>query len=346
MEVRLFVKSHPDFTWAGSDDAMDVRSHPIPLLKTANRQKTFSATSYATFRPSYPQKLYTTVLSYHRGPRNTLLDLGCGHGLISRALAPHFTHVFGTDPSHNMIAQAEASSENRLRSPNIEWKVASAENLQFVEDGSLDMVVAGQAAHWFDFGRVWREVHRKLRRGGTVAFWGYKDNLLVDFPGATGVLDRFCYGVGSGFLGAFWEQPGRERLRGLYADEVMFPPADMFEAVQRITYEPGLHGKGSGRGEVLMGMRMTLGELEGYWRTFSAYHEWMRAHPERRRLEVGGVGGLEPAGDVDGKGDVLDDMFIEMLKVEPELRGKDGKDWRDVEVETEWGSVILLARKL
>ncbi|KAA8564232.1 hypothetical protein EYC84_011178 [Monilinia fructicola] len=31
--------------------------------------KSFSASSYATFRPSYPPKLYHTILSYHHGPQ-------------------------------------------------------------------------------------------------------------------------------------------------------------------------------------------------------------------------------------------------------------------------------------
>ncbi|KAB8292510.1 hypothetical protein EYC80_008220 [Monilinia laxa] len=167
-------------------------------------QKTFSASSYATFRPSYPPKLYNTILSHHHGPRTTLLDLGCGPGLVSRALAPHFTTVWGTDPSAGMIAQASAHASN---APNIRWKQGSAEDLSWVEDGSVDMIVAGQAAHWFDFSRVWAEVYGKLRRGGTVAFWGYKDNLLVDFPRASAVADRFCYGGRGGIwgvLGTAW----------------------------------------------------------------------------------------------------------------------------------------------
>ncbi|QSZ32553.1 hypothetical protein DSL72_002131 [Monilinia vaccinii-corymbosi] len=304
-------------------------------------QKSFSASSYATFRPSYPPKLYHTILTYHHGPRNTLLDLGCGPGLVSRALAPHFTSVWGVDPSAGMIAQAAGSpspshdhDHDHNHAPNIQWRQGSAEDLSWVADGGLDMLVAGQAAHWFDFPRVWREVGRKLRKGGTLAFWGYADNVLVDFPGTKRVLESTFYGMGEEGMGVFWEQPGRERLRGLYADAAMRPPGDLFGDVRRVMYEPGVEGRGTGVGEVLMGGRLRLGELEGYWRTFSAFHEWVRAHPERRRLEVG------------GDGDVIDEMFLEILEVEPALRGGEGEDWRDVEVETEWGTVILLARKL
>ncbi|ESZ92118.1 hypothetical protein SBOR_7497 [Sclerotinia borealis F-4128] len=281
------------------------------------------------------------------------VDLGCGPGTVSRALAPYFDKVLGTDPSAVMIERARAVSEDGYEKldgdgkKNIEWKEATAENLQWIEKGSLDMVVAGQAAHWFNFSGegngVWGEIYGRLRRGGTVAFWGYRDNVLVDYPRATRVMEKFCYGEEREYMGGYWEQPGRDRLRGLYADEAMRPPREMFEDVRRVVYEPG-----SGVGEVLMRRKMKLGELGEYWRTFSAYFEWMRGNPERKRLGDGeGIGEEEGIGKgEERKGDVIDEMFVEMLEVEPELRGKEGQNWRDVEVETEWGTVILLARKL
>jgi len=291
-------------------------------------KSTFSAASYAAFRPTYPSALFRTVLNYHQGPRSLCLDLGCGHGLISRELAPSFTRVIGTDPSAVMVAQAQRTTPPTLS--NVSFRQASAEDLGFIEDGTLDMVVAGQAAHWFDYGRVWPELRRKLRQGGTLAFWGYKDNVFVEYPRATQVLDRFCYGEGMETMGPFWEVPGRGILRDLYRDIV--PPEDVFTDVQRLEYEPGTQGTGSGKGERLMWKRLKLGEMEGYLRTFSAYHSWQEAHPDEQSRAKG------------GKGDVVDRLFDEMLEVEPEWKAK-GESWRDFEVESEWGSIILLARK-
>ena len=149
------------------------------LLTLTYRHKTFSAASYAAFRPSYPQSFYTKTINYHIGPRSTLLDLGCGHGVVSRALAPHFEKVYGTDPSAVMINQARKIAAESDTAGNVQWRQASAENLDFVEDGSLDMVVAGQAAHWFDFPRVWGLVRRKLR----VARWtpGFRELVARGF---------------------------------------------------------------------------------------------------------------------------------------------------------------------
>ncbi|KAH6666271.1 putative Trans-aconitate 3-methyltransferase [Halenospora varia] len=276
---------------------------------------TFNAVSYAAFRPSYPPQVFKTVLSYHRGPSSLLLDLGCGHGLISRELAPSFTSIIGTDPSPTMITQAKSSTPSSLQ--NVSFREASAEDLSFIEDGSLDMVVAGQAAHWFDYGKVWPELGRKVRRGGTLAFWGYKDNIFVDYPKATKILDEYCYGPNT--MGPFWEQPGRQILRDKYHDI-------------RLEYEPGTDGPNSGVGELLMHKKTNLGGMEGYARTFSSYHNWMAAHPEEKARKDG------------GEGDIVDVMFDKMLEVEPDWRAK-GENWRDVDVENEWGSVILLARK-
>ncbi|CZR62646.1 related to trans-aconitate 3-methyltransferase [Phialocephala subalpina] len=279
----------------------------------------FNALSYAAFRPTYPPQVFKTVLTYHRGPSNRLLDLGCGHGLISRELSPHFTRVLATDPSSSMITQA-SNTTSKDKYPNIEFRQASAEDLGFVKDGELDMVVAGQAAHWFDYGKVWPELGRKVRRGGTVAFWGYKDNIFVDYPVATRLLDYYCYGEKT--MGPYWEQPGRQILRDKYKD--IIPPSGEWEDVERVAYEPGTKGKGSGEGELLMKSRLKLGEVEGYLRTFSAYHNW--------KAENG------------GESDIVDVMFEEMVEQEPEWK-KAGERWRDFEVENEWGSVILMARK-
>lgn len=285
----------------------------------------FNASNYATFRPSYPQAVFSTVLAYHRGPKSLALDLGCGHGLISRELSSSFTRVLGTDPSAAMITQARSTSSEY---PNVEFKQGNAEDLSDIKDGSLDMVVAGQAAHWFDYSKVWPELSKKVRRGGTLAWWGYKDNYFVDYPTATKILDHYCYGPDT--MGPYWEQPGRNILRELYKDIV--PPEQDWEDVRRIEYQPKTEGKGSGDGEVLMQKKLKLGEMEGYTRTFSSFHTWAHEHPEQKPRKDG------------GEGDIVDEMFDKMLEAEPDWRAK-GENWRDFEVENEWGSVILLARK-
>ena len=157
------------------------------------RKSTFSHASYAAFRPSYPPLLYDTILARVQAPRNLCVDLGCGHGVVTRALAASFPRVIGIDPSDGMIRQAEGST-SKEEYPNLTFRRSPAESLPFLENESVDLIVAGQAAHWFDYPKLWPEMRRIVRKGGTLAFWGYQDRSSPRFPvpNLTFHTSRFC----------------------------------------------------------------------------------------------------------------------------------------------------------
>jgi SAM-dependent methyltransferase len=286
---------------------------------------TFNATSYAAFRPSYPPQLYSLLLSYHRGARKTCLDLGSGHGLIARALAPSFDQIIATDPSANMVAQATRQTSDHF--PNVTFRQASAEvGIEPFADTvkQVDMVVSGQAAHWFDFAKVWPQLSRSIRPGGTLAVWCYKDHVFVDYPKASKVFIEWIYGPSKDRLGPYWE-PGRQLVRDNYA--AIKPPTDVFEDQERIEYEPGTEGPESGTGDVLMQKRMTIRDSMEYMRTWSSVHAWQEANGRPKARKDGGV-----------EGDVVDRMYDAM-------RAAEGWDNDDLEVVIEWGSCVILARR-
>ncbi|GAB7363010.1 hypothetical protein MBLNU230_g3304t1 [Neophaeotheca triangularis] len=289
-------------------------------------KSTFSHASYAAFRPSYPASLYNTILAHHQGPQNLCLDLGSGTGIATRALAPHFTNILGIDPSDGMVSQARSQTP-ASNFPGVEYRQGTAEDApKHFFDGSVDCIVAGQAAHWFDLDRVWPEVSRVLRSKGTVAFWGYKDHVFVDFPKASEVQQRYAYGSHPDLLGSYWPQPGRRLLQ----DQLRHvkPPGEAFEDVKRVEYEPGTRGRVSGEGTLFMDKELRVGDAMEYVRTWSSYHGWREAHPGREAKARG------------GEGDVVDEMFETMAKEEGEV-------FRDVEarVQVEWGSALVMARK-
>jgi SAM-dependent methyltransferase len=267
------------------------------------------------------------VLSYHKGPRTLCVDLGCGHGSFTRELSSHFTKVVGVDPSAPMVKQATSSTKEE----NVSFYQGNAEDLDSFGDGSIDMVISSQAAHWFDYNKVWPMLKRKLRSGGTLAFLGYKENIFVKHPEATKVLHHYSYDPEADFIGPHWEQPGRDILRDNL--RAIIPPETHFEDIQRLEYEPRMPDSETGPlGERIMHKTMKLGEMEGYARTFSAFYRWQAAHPENKSKADG------------GQGDLVDQMFEKMVEVEPGWMSR-GDEWRDIEAESEWGSVILLARK-
>ena len=287
---------------------------------------TFGHASYAAFRPTYPKALYDTVLAFHHGKNNVCLDLGCGHGLVARELSSHFDTTIGIDPSKGMIETAEKLTP-KDRYPSTTYRVSTSESLPFISDASVDLVVAGQAAHWFDFPSLFKELNRIVRPGGTLAFWGYKDHAFVDYPVATKILDEYTYSLSPDKLGSYWPQPGRSivqnKLRAIKPDEYGW------KDVQRVEYEPDSEGRGIAKGErtMFMNRRCTIGASKSYCRTWSCYHGWLEAHPDRRPKEEG------------GKGDIMNEVMEKIAQQVPEF-ADDG-----FEVEIEWGSGLVMARK-
>jgi ubiquinone/menaquinone biosynthesis C-methylase UbiE len=190
------------------------------------------------------------VLSYHRGSRNNAIDLGCGHGVVARFLSPSFTTVKGIDPSEGMLAKARSLSTDSTK--NITYHTGNATTLG-VSDHSVDLVLVGQAAHWFPYPAAFTALHKALRPGGTLAFFGYKDPVFPHYPRASKILDDYAYGEDK--LGPHWPQPGRSIVQNKLRDIVPpTTPADkggkesLWEAVTRIEYEPGTNGPNSGEG--------------------------------------------------------------------------------------------------
>lgn len=209
--------------------------------------------------------------------------------------------------------------------PNVTYEVSSAESLPFLSDSSVDMVVAGQAAHWFDYPKLFKELDRVVRPGGMLAFWGYKDHVFVDYPYATKLMDDYAYNLSPDKLGSYWPQPGRSILQ----DKLRAIKPDQFgwKDVTRVEYEPGTEGKESGEGTLFMSKRLTVGEVKRYTRTWSSYHGWQETHEGQEARDKG------------GKGDVVDEVFDKIAEKVPGF-----KDER-FEVEIEWGSGIVMARK-
>ena len=256
--------------------------------------------------------------------------------MIAKALSPSFNSVIALDPSAGMVEQAKKllGSDHKIT-----IRQGGAEDLSFLTDKSIDCVVAGQAAHWFDYNRLWSELARVVRSGGTLAFWGYKDHVIAGYPKTTAIFDKFIYGEedpvpGTESMARFWEQPGREILRQSY--RVIVPPEGQWGNVTRIAWDPDRDaGDISDAPTEALWQRKTLklGELESYVRTFSAFSGWRNAHPERKSRAEG------------GDGDVVDLMFDEVVAVVPEWKALGGR-WRDVKVDTVWGTVILMAKRL
>ena len=220
-----------------------------------------------------------------------------------------------------MLAQARSSTAQEDY-PNIVFRRSSAESLTFLENETVDLVVAGQAAHWFDTPVLFPEMGRILRKGGTLAFWAYTDPVFVDYPKASEILHEYAYNNDERSLGSHWSQPGRSKVENKLRD--IEPPVDKWE-VERIEYEPGIRGPKTGQGTMFLSRLMPLGECMDFIRTWSSYSAWQ---------DTFGAQGGE---------DVVDEMFDQMRSAEPDWPKDEA--WVEKKVEMEWGSGLLLARR-
>ncbi|KAK7025263.1 S-adenosyl-L-methionine-dependent methyltransferase [Favolaschia claudopus] len=318
-------------------------------------KKSFDAAKYAVSRPTYPRALFESILSYHEQSLeipgasagwNHAVDLGCGTGqATSELLLPQregeilqpgeeepplgFLRVTGIDPSPQMVGAATAHAASLgARGEALNFVQGPAENLKFLDDKSVDMVVAAQAAHWFDWERLWPELSRVLNYGGTVAFWVYSEFRLTKFPHLTPLITEYAQGTDpTTSIGPYWE-PGRRILNNHLLD--INAPSSGWDDVTRVFFtgdhypelpEPHL--------EPIMRKTMTWGGagLHGYLRTFSALNRYQESFPEDLQRSDGDIA----------------TRFLRSLMASAEI--PEGPEGEAQEVEVEWPLALVVARK-
>lgn len=133
---------------------------------------------YVRYRPRYPSAL-TEVIREETGLDRdwVVADIGSGTG-------------FSAEPflaNGNVVAAVEPNAEMR-RAAEVQWiehdhfrSVAGSAEATGLDDGSVDLVVAGQAFHWFDTRRARAEFERILRGPKWTAFF-WNTRLLTGGP--------------------------------------------------------------------------------------------------------------------------------------------------------------------
>ncbi|CCK71250.1 trans-aconitate 3-methyltransferase KNAG_0G01930 [Huiozyma naganishii CBS 8797] len=257
--------------------------------------KDFDTHRYEACRPSYPPQFYDTLISYHedgeesrrearRGggggtPPGCVLDIGCGPGTATFELAhrvPGCTRVVGCDVSRVMVEQAESRlAQVPQERPVVEFRVCSYDQIE--QNHEYDLVTAVECAHWFDFNKFQESVAGALTTGGTVAVWGYADQLITGYPDLDELYLDFAYG--DDHLGPYWQQPGRSLLRTLLKGCEF--RKDLFRDVQEV-YSHATDTQGA----LSITKRCILREYGEYLRTFSAYHSWKADVANKDKTDV------------------------------------------------------------
>lgn len=117
------------------------------------------ADSYDRGRPSYPAAAAKWLVGEEPC---SVLELGAGTGKLTEVLVGLGHDVFATDPDDAML---DILSE---KLPDVRATSGTAEQIP-TGDSLYDVVVVGQAFHWFDHAKALAEIGRVLRTDGRLA---------------------------------------------------------------------------------------------------------------------------------------------------------------------------------
>ena len=152
------------------------------------------AAEYARARPLYPPELF----QFLRGQctkHDLAWDVGTGNGQAAVMLARDFNKVIATDPSSSQIA-------NAMKTPRVSYRVESAEE-PTLNEGSVDLITAAQAAHWFDLDRFCKAARSVMKPTAIIAVWCYGLHRMD--PDIDEIIDRLYHSL----LGEYWPRERR-----------------------------------------------------------------------------------------------------------------------------------------
>jgi ubiquinone/menaquinone biosynthesis C-methylase UbiE len=124
---------------------------------------------YDEYRLPYPQELIDDLCSrtsLQKGER--LLDVACGPGTVTFALADRFDEVIAVDLEPEAIELAERRAA-AVGIDNVMWVVGRAEDVDIAADDVFDLVTIGTAFHRLHRRHVADRAMQWLRPGGYLA---------------------------------------------------------------------------------------------------------------------------------------------------------------------------------
>lgn len=210
------------------------------------------ALDYSRYRPEYPEELYSILqLEFGITEDSVIVDVGAGTGKLSSLFLKHGNKVFSVEPNADMRETASKDLEGHYNSTILD---GTAENTG-LDGGLADLVVAGQAFHWFDPEKAREEFRRILRKDGAVALvW---NDRVESRDGINAAYEKICRKYSNGYS---------KSGSGAVSDEVI----------------AGLFGKELRRFSIPNPQKMNLETFKG--RYFSASYSLGKDHPDYRKL--------------------------------------------------------------
>ncbi len=162
------------------------------------------AALYGQYRPSYPAEYLDYLFQKARlEPEDAIADIGAGTGILTRQLLGRGFSVFAVEPGEDMRRQGREQLGDAL---GLRWVSGSAERTTLPR-GSVGLITAAQAFHWFDREKFGAECRRILRPSGLVALvWNIRAPECALTQKCAEIFRRYCPGF-AGFSGGSSTDP-------------------------------------------------------------------------------------------------------------------------------------------
>ncbi|MFX0074762.1 MAG: class I SAM-dependent methyltransferase [Candidatus Hermodarchaeota archaeon] len=135
--------------------------------------------NYIKYRPSYPLEILEFMKKKGMLVENTIIaDIGSGTGILTKMFLDNGNHIYGVEPNKDMREAAENLLQDYKNFSSVEGS-AEATGL---EESSIDLIIAGQAFHWFDVEKAKKEFKRILKPNGhVVLIWNNRGKAGTEF---------------------------------------------------------------------------------------------------------------------------------------------------------------------
>lgn len=135
--------------------------------------------NYVKYRPHYPQEIIP-FLTEHIGltDEKIIADVGSGTGISTELFLENGNKVYGIEPNKEM----REAAEKYLNKYKYFISVGGTAEESLLENDSMDIVVCGQAFHWFDVQKAKNEFKRILKENGyVILLWNSRKIDTSDF---------------------------------------------------------------------------------------------------------------------------------------------------------------------
>jgi SAM-dependent methyltransferase len=124
---------------------------------------------YTRYREPYPPKFFAQVAEQIalRGDES-LLDIGCGPGLLAIGFAPFVGRCTGLDPEPAMITAARAAAAEAA----VSLSLIQGHIEEFPTTQTYDVVTIGRALHWLERSATLRVLERIVSESGRILICG------------------------------------------------------------------------------------------------------------------------------------------------------------------------------